>query len=187
MVFSKLFGCEMPSAYYGNRRYELVQSSNVVLIGQLVGSNVNSTNVKNLLTQGKLGDVIQANGVYGQHTMVLEGTSDTGVTVYHCNKNGDCGVYEDTYSWDNFAYLYGSATNGSDNGISLYRAHNYATIYGDGANLFYDDTVNFVIDENGVLTKYNGWQKFVKIPDTVTAIGANAFKNTCSILRLFPA
>ena len=184
MVFSKLFGCEMPSAYYGNRRYELVPGDNVVLIGQLVGSNVNTTNVKNLLTQGKLGDVIQANGVYGQHTMILEGTSDAGVTVYQCNKSGECGVYEDTYSWDTFVYLYGSASNGSDNGISLYRAHNYASIYGDGTNLFYDDTLNFVIDANGVLTKYNGWQKFVKIPDTVTAIGDEAFKNNTSMLSV---
>jgi len=184
MVFSKLFGCEMPSAYYGNRRYELVPGDNVVLIGQLVGSNVNTTNVKNLLTQGKLGDVIQANGVYGQHTMILEGTSDAGVTVYQCNKSGECGVYEDTYSWDTFVYLYGSASNGSDNGISLYRAHNYASIYGDGTNLFYDDTVNFIIDANGVLTKYNGWQKFVKIPDTVTAIGDEAFKNNTSMISV---
>ena len=184
MVFYKLFGCEMPSSYYGSRRYELTPSDTVVLIGRYVGNEVNEKNAKALLTQGKLGDVIQANGVYGQHTMIFEGTSDAGVTVYQCNKNGECGVYEDTYSWATFAQMYGSASNGSDNGISLYRAYNYATIYGDGENLFYDDTVNFVISEDGTLTKYNGWQRYVTIPDTVTAIGDSAFKNNTTMISV---
>lgn len=73
MVFYKLFGCEMPSSYYGSRRYELTPSDTVVLIGRYVGNEVNEKNAKALLTQGKLGDVIQANGVYGQHTMIFEG------------------------------------------------------------------------------------------------------------------
>ena len=184
MVFYKLFGCEMPSSYYGSRRYELTPSDTVVLIGRYVGNEVNEKNAKLLLTQGKLGDVIQANGVYGQHTMIFEGASDAGVTVYQCNTNGDCGVYEDTYSWAAFAQMYGSASNGSDNGISLYRAYNYATIYGDGENLFYDDTVNFVISEDGTLTKYNGWQRYVTIPDTVTAIGDSAFKNNTTMISV---
>ena len=184
MVFYKLFGCEMPSSYYGSRRYELTPSDTVVLIGRYVGNEVNEKNAKALLTQGKLGDVIQANGVYGQHTMIFEGASDAGVTVYQCNKNGECGVYEDTYSWATFAQMYGSASNGSDNGISLYRAYNYATIYGDGENLFYDDTVNFVISEDGTLTKYNGWQRYVTIPDTVTAIGDSAFKNNTTMISV---
>ena len=184
MVFYKLFGCEMPSSYYGSRRYELTPSDTVVLVGRYVGNEVNEKNAKALLTQGKLGDVIQANGVYGQHTMIFEGASDAGVTVYQCNKNGECGVYEDTYSWATFAQMYGSASNGSDNGISLYRAYNYATIYGDGENLFYDDTVNFVISEDGTLTKYNGWQRYVTIPDTVTAIGDSAFKNNTTMISV---
>ena len=184
MVFYKLFGCEMPSSYYGSRRYELTPGDTVVLIGRYVGNEVNEKNAKALLTQGKLGDVIQANGVYGQHTMIFEGASDAGVTVYQCNKNGECGVYEDTYSWAAFAQMYGSASNGSDNGISLYRAYNYATIYGDGENLFYDDTVNFIISEDGTLTKYNGWQRYVTIPDAVTAIGDSAFKNNTTMISV---
>ena len=43
---------------------------------------------------------------------------------------------------------------------------------------------DFVIDENGVLTKYNGWQRYVVIPEGVTAIGNNAFKNNDKIVRV---
>ena len=49
--------------------------------------------------------------------------------------------------------------------------------------MFYDYSFNFVI-ENGVLKKYNGWQAFVEIPDTVTAIGDEAFKNNTSMVSV---
>lgn len=36
---------------------------------------------------------------------------------------------------------------------------------------------NFEIDENGVLTRFTGWHRLVEIPEGVTAIGVNAFKD----------
>lgn len=76
MVFSLLFGCEMPSAYYGSARYQYATENNVELVGQLTGGDVTAANVSNLMAQAKVGDIIQANGAaYGQHTMVMAGAT----------------------------------------------------------------------------------------------------------------
>lgn len=189
IVFSRLFGCEMPLKYYGNAKYKYQSSENVTLVGQLAGSNVNETSAKNLLSQGKLGDIIQACGAaYGQHTMVFVSADDTGVTVYDCNAHlnssePDCVIHQWTINWNTWASWYGTGSSSSENGISLYRAANYAQIYGDGDGMFYDDSVNFVI-ENGVLVKYNGWQSMVEIPDTVKEIGDNAFYGNTSMMSV---
>ena len=184
MIFAMLFGCDMPSQYYGNAAYQYAHDTNVTLVDQLVGSEVTADNIKTLLSNGSLGDIIQGYGTpYGQHTMVLVGTSDSGATVYQCNMNGECGIYQSEYSWTWLASRYGMGDATSSNGLSLYHADNYSSIYGDGSDLFYDDSVNFVISD-GVLTKYNGWQKIVTIPDTVTSIGANAFKNNTTMISV---
>ena len=190
MVFYQLFGCNMPNRYYGNAKYKYQSEENVDLVGQISGSSVTTDSAKNLLQQGKLGDIIQAcgSGNGGQHTMVLVSADDNGVTVYDCNarlsaSEPACVIHQWTIKWSTWASYYGSGDSSSENGISLYRASNYAQIYGDGDGMFYDDSVNFVI-ENGVLKKYNGWQTFVEIPDTVTAIGDEAFKNNTSMVSV---
>ena len=189
MVFYQLFGCNMPNRYYGNARYKYQSEENVDLVGQISGSSVTTDSAKNLLQQGKLGDIIQAcgSGNGGQHTMVFVSADDNGVTVYDCNarlsaSEPACVIHQWTIKWSTWASYYGSGDSSSENGISLYRASNYAQIYGDGDGMFYDDSVNFVI-ENGVLKKYNGWQTFVEIPDTVTSIGDEAFKNNTSMVH----
>ena len=190
MVFYQLFGCNMPNRYYGNAKYKYQSEENVDLVGQISGSSVTTDSAKNLLQQGKLGDIIQAcgSGNGGQHTMVFVSADDNGVTVYDCNarlsaSEPACVIHQWTIKWSTWASYYGSGDSSSENGISLYRASNYAQIYGDGDGMFYDDSVNFVI-ENGVLKKYNGWQTFVEIPDTVTAIGDEAFKNNTSMVSV---
>ena len=190
MIFYQLFGCNMPNRYYGNAKYKYQSEENVDLVGQISGSSVTTDSVKNLLQQGKLGDIIQAcgSGNGGQHTMVFVSADDNGVTVYDCNarlsaSEPACVIHQWTIKWSTWASYYGSGDSSSENGISLYRASNYAQIYGDGDGMFYDDSVNFVI-ENGVLKKYNGWQTFVEIPDTVTAIGDEAFKNNTSMVSV---
>lgn len=139
---------------------------NVDLIGQISGSSVTAESAKSLLQQGKLGDIIQACGVNngGQHTMIFVSADEGGVTVYDCNARMNasepaCVIHQWTINWNNWASYYGTGDSSSENGISLYRASNYAQIYGNGDGMFYDDSVNFVI-ENSVLTKYNGWQTF---------------------------
>ena len=190
MVFYQLFGCNMPNRYYGNAKYKYQSEENVDLVGQISGSGVTTDSAKNLLQQGKLGDIIQAcgSGNGGQHTMVFVSADDNGVTVYDCNarlsaSEPACVIHQWTIKWSTWASYYGSGDSSSENGISLYRASNYAQIYGDGDGMFYDDSVNFVI-ENGVLKKYNGWQTFVEIPDTVTSIGDEAFKNNTSMVSV---
>ena len=190
MVFYQLFGCNMPNRYYGNAKYKYQSEENVDLVGQISGSSVTTDSAKNLLQHGKLGDIIQAcgSGNGGQHTMVFVSADDNGVTVYDCNarlsaSEPACVIHQWTIKWSTWASYYGSGDSSSENGISLYRASNYAQIYGDGDGMFYDDSVNFVI-ENGVLKKYNGWQTFVEIPDTVTSIGDEAFKNNTSMVSV---
>ncbi|MBQ9437790.1 MAG: leucine-rich repeat protein, partial [Lachnospiraceae bacterium] len=190
MVFSKIFGCEMPSCYLGNARYKYANENNVSLIGQLSGNGVNSASVQSLMAQGKTGDVIQASGAkYGQHTMVFAALEEDGVRVYDCNahlsqEEPDCMIHYWVVKYSTFADWYGTGSDATgENGISLYRALNYGEIYGDGSNLFYDDSVNFVISD-GVLTKYNGQQQFVVIPDGVTSIGKEAFKNNKTIVSV---
>lgn len=87
--------------------------------------------------------------------MVFVSADDNGVTVYDCNarlsaSEPACVIHQWTIKWSTWASYYGSGDSSSENGISLYRASNYAQIYGDGDGMFYDDSVNFVI-ENGVL------------------------------------
>ena len=184
MVFNLLFGCDMPKAYKGKKRYELVDNTNVTVIGQLSGSNVTADNMKKLVSQGKLGDVTQGYGApYGQHTMILQELTDTGAVFYQCNLYGECDIYTKLYTWEYLAGRYGTGDGTSGNGFTLYRANNYGTVYGDGSDLFYDDSVNFVIND-GVLVKYNGWQSHVVIPDTVTAIGDGAFQNNKTMMTV---
>ena len=190
MVFSLLFGCEMPNRYNSAARYKYTSDSNVELVGQLAAAEVTLANVKSLMQSGKAGDIIQASGAaYGQHTMVFLAATDSGVQVYDCNSHitanePDCTIHNWVITYEKLAEWYGSGGGGyGENGISLYRASNYGTIYGNGDALFYDDSVNFVI-EDGVLKKYNGFQRFVVIPDAVTAIGSDAFKNNKNMITV---
>ena len=189
MVFSKLFGCEMPASYKGAKRYEYSNENNVNLVGQLEGSAVTASAVKDLFASARVGDIIQGCGsTWGQHTMVLVGVTDTGIQVYDCNSNNDNKVHTKSITWDRLASRYGSSTTYA-NGISIYEADNYSEIYGDGDSVFFDDTANFTINEEGCITKYTGSQRVVIIPDTigditVTGIGENVFKNNARMVTV---
>lgn len=189
MVFSKLFGCEMPASYKGAKRYEYSNENNVNLVGQLEGSAVTASAVKDLFASARVGDIIQGCGsTWGQHTMVLIGVTDTGIQVYDCNSNNDNKVHTKSITWDRLATRYGSSATYA-NGISIYEADNYSEIYGDGDSVFFDDTANFTINDEGCITKYTGSQRIVIIPDTinditVTEIGESVFKNNTRIVMV---
>ena len=189
MVFFFLYGKEMPARYYSNARYQYRDDNGVNKVGQLTG-NFTAAQVQQLFAQAKIGDVIQASTTAssGQHTMIFTGLTSKGITVYDCNAAvngcapGGCGINEWERSYSELAkgtYGYGS----SNGGITIYRADNYASIYGDGDDVFYDDSANFII-KDGVLVKYTGWQPFVEIPDTVTAIGDEAFLNNKTMIHV---
>ena len=189
MVFSKLFGCEMPASYKGAKRYEYSNENNVNLVGQLEGNAVTASAVKDLFASARVGDIIQGCGsTWGQHTMVLIGVTDTGIQVYDCNSNNDNKVHTKSITWDRLATRYGSSATYA-NGISIYEADNYSEIYGDGDSVFFDDTANFTINDEGCITKYTGSQRIVIIPDTinditVTGIGENVFKNNARMITV---
>lgn len=189
MVFFFLYGKEMPARYYSNARYQYRDENGVNKVGQLTG-NFTAAQVQQLFAQAKIGDVIQASTTAssGQHTMIFTGLTSKGITVYDCNAAvngcapGGCGINEWERSYSELAkgtYGYGS----SNGGITIYRADNYASIYGDSDDVFYDDSANFII-KDGVLVKYTGWQPFVEIPDTVTAIGDEAFLNNKTMIHV---
>ena len=123
-------------------------------VGQLTG-NFTAAQVQQLFAQAKIGDVIQASTTAssGQHTMIFTGLTSKGITVYDCNAAvngcapGGCGINEWERSYSELAkgtYGYGS----SNGGITIYRADNYASIYGDGDDVFYDDSANFIISSS---------------------------------------
>ena len=197
MVFFNLFGVSLPGCYLGSAKYEYTSSETVEIVGQLTGADVTVSNLADLFSKAKLGDIIQACGRdFEQHTMVFVNYSDKGLTLYDCNFRytdasvedyGSCFVHQRTYSLSEFAGWYDNVgTYDVANGVTLYHATNYEYIYGGEDVIFYDDSVNFVISD-GVLTKYNGSQKYVEIPAEVTSIGANAFKNNDYIISVaFP-
>ncbi len=191
LVFYNLYGIHMNTTYIYDHRYMYRDSGSINLVSQVSGSNVNADSIKGVMASARIGDVIQACGAtYGQHSMIFMGLTDNGICVYDCNAHPDlndsrdCVIHEWTVSYNTLASWYGSSSSTYGvNGISVYRASNYSQIYGDGTDLFYDDSVNFVI-EDGVLKKYNGYQAFVEIPDTVTEIGPGAFKNNTTMLNI---
>ena len=191
LVFYNLYGIHMNTTYISDHRYMYRDSGSINLVSQVSGSNVNADSIKKVMASARIGDVIQACGAtYGQHSMIFMGLTDNGICVYDCNAHPDlndsrdCVIHEWTVSYNTLASWYGSSSSTYGvNGISVYRASNYSQIYGDGTELFYDDSVNFVI-EDGVLKKYNGYQAFIEIPDTVTEIGTEAFKNNTTMLNV---
>ena len=152
IVFYNLFGCDMPAAYYNARRYEYVNTNNVILIGQLEGvAEVSTQNVKALLSQARMGDIIQACGSY-HHTMVVVEADDSGVVLYDANSLGDDVIRQTRKSYEEMAQIYGRVHTSSQTGMSLYRAANYDSLYGDfvaiDASNFPDATFRSYIAEN---------------------------------------
>ena len=190
MVFNKLFGYNV-TGYIGSDRSVLQNETNVIKVGQLKGNNVTKDKLKTIFANAKIGDFLQVcGGKYGQHSSIITSVDDGGVNVYDCNWSTTeyCVIKTHKFTWDNLVSLYSSPYTTKDgkvipNGVSIYRANNYTSIYGNGEDLFYDDSVNFVI-QDGVLIKYNGWQPYVIIPDDVVEIGARAFEDNDNIIGI---
>ncbi len=80
-------------------------------------TNFSYSNVQNLLSNAKIGDVLQFNSPK-QHTMIIKSINDGSVTVYHSNWDN-----KDTVRLDTFSFGYFSGRNSSK--LSLLRSDNY--------------------------------------------------------------
>jgi len=117
-VFYQLFGLSLPTSYNSNL-YTLSSSNNITQVGQTTSAN--ATNTKTILSQARIGDVIQARtSSGGMHSMVVKSVNNSEVTILDANTNGDCRIHNRTMTWSNFASRYPAFT--------LYRSRNYPTV-----------------------------------------------------------
>lgn len=67
----------------------------------------NSSSLKGLLQGLPTGTHIRVNTRSGNiHSMAVIRTSEQGITVYHANFDLHCGVYYDTFTWEDYAYKF---------------------------------------------------------------------------------
>ena len=187
-VFSLIYDCEMP---IGLNAYRLERRDNVELLGSITKNDLSESGVKALLSKAKKGDIIVGWNQYKANGMLVLGVGETGITVYDCDSHIGSEYVKGKVSSRLISYsaLAEGFKKSNDEqmftpGFSLYRALVCGRIStGMGTNLeyaTYDDSVNYVISD-GVLTGYNGKRSVLDIPEGVTQIADNCFKNRTSI------
>ena len=187
-VFSLIYDCEMP---IGLNAYRLERRDNVELLGSITKNDLSESGVKALLSKAKKGDIIVGWNQYKANGMLVLGVGETGITVYDCDSHigGEYVKGKVSSRLISYSALAEGFKKSNDEqmftpGFSLYRALVCGRISnGMGTNLeyaTYDDSVNYVIND-GVLTGYNGKRSVLDIPEGVTKIADNCFKNRTSI------
>ena len=119
-VFYALYGCCMPNSYCRETWYQFDSLENLRLIGQLTQKEISENSVRQLLSQGKPGDIIQYGTSSYPHTMLLLQTEADGFQVYDCNYDNQCTVMIRQVSYQALAAEIGS--DSSRCGVTLYRA-----------------------------------------------------------------
>ena len=189
-VFRTLYENIIDGTVASDKQYEYSRPYQTTKIGTLHGSEVSEDAIGILISKAKVGDVILGYGEkYGLHSMIFKEVTDNGIVVYDScwdnEKNGDYTVLLHEIPYTELAEWVGNGTSESEGGLSLYHFISYNSLYKRNSEIQADDKDNFIIDENGVLTGYKGYKTFVKIPDTVKAIGDNAFKNNDMIRNIY--
>ena len=189
-VFRTLYENIIDGTVASDKQYVYSRPYQTTKIGTLHGSEVSEDAVGILISKAKVGDVILGYGEkYGLHSMIFKEATDNGIVVYDScwdkEKNGDYTVLLHEIPYTELAEWVGNGTSESEGGLSLYHFISYNSLYKRNSEIQADDKDNFIIDENGVLTGYKGYKTFVKIPDTVKAIGDNAFKNNDMIRNIY--
>ncbi|MCQ2472134.1 MAG: hypothetical protein MJ147_08870 [Clostridia bacterium] len=87
-VIYEVFG-KNKNGGYRSWTYAGVSTSGMKTIGSI--TSFSSSNVKNLLSKAKPGDVLQFN-TPKQHTMIVYSVDSTGVKIYDCNWDNNCGI-----------------------------------------------------------------------------------------------
>ena len=189
-VFRTLYENIIDGTVASDKQYVYSRPYQTTKIGTLHGSEVSEDAIGILISKAKVGDVILGYGEkYGLHSMIFKEATDNGIVVYDScwdkEKNGDYTVLLHEIPYIELAEWVGNGTSESEGGLSLYHFISYNSLYKRNSEIQADDKDNFIIDENGVLTGYKGYKTFVKIPDTVKAIGDNAFKNNDMIRNIY--
>ena len=189
-VFRTLYENIIDGTVASDKQYVYSRPYQTTKIGTLHGNEVSEDAVGILISKAKVGDVILGYGEkYGLHSMIFKEATDNGIVVYDScwdkEKNGDYTVLLHEIPYTELAEWVGNGTSESEGGLSLYHFISYNSLYKRNSEIQADDKDNFIIDENGVLTGYKGYKTFVKIPDTVKAIGDNAFKNNDMIRNIY--
>ena len=195
MVFNTVFDKIMSPRVDSRYQYQLVNEANVRKIGQLKEGEVTAAALKTLFADARIGDVVISSGKDDYcHAMILLSVNENSITVYDCNSRFH-GTYDTAniiqqydFGYDAMAGSFNSHGSYSDMaGIAVYRAIRKISTSNSGSNLYYkefDDSVNYVV-ENGVLTAYKGSCSKIEIPDGVTEIAADCFKNKTFIKYVY--
>lgn len=142
-IFNDLF-CKGYIGSYDGNKYYIPSPNGANEIGRKW--NINSSDAKSLLSQAQIGDFIQVRrrGKDYGHTMIVAGVSDSGITIFDCNSDGQCGVRLYAQDWATFA--------SKNIGMSLYHSTAYPTVTKTTATL----DVNGYLDgnESGSLEGY---------------------------------
>lgn len=116
LVVYNLFG-KNSSGGYRSWSYAGVSTSGMKTLGSI--TSYSATNVKNLLNGAKCGDVLQFNTTK-QHSMIIYSVDSSGVTVYDCNWDNNCGIRK--------AHVgFGTWSGRNSSKLTLLRSDNYPT------------------------------------------------------------
>lgn len=119
MVIYNIFGKNSSGGYRG-WNYAGVSTSGMNVIGSI--TSFSSSNVQSLLSKAKCGDVLQFDQTK-QHTMIVYSVDSTGVTVYDCNWDNNCGISKRHSS-------FGAWAGRNSSKLTLLRSNNYESIDG---------------------------------------------------------
>lgn len=114
-VFGKYNSSRYRSWYYNG-----TSTSGMTIVGSV--TNYSSSNVKNLLSKAKCGDVLQFDDAK-KHSMIVYSVDSSGVTVYDCNWDNNCGISK-RYS------SFGAWSGRNSRKLTLLRSDNYSKIDG---------------------------------------------------------
>jgi len=106
---------------YRTWNYSGTSATGMNVIGST--TSFSSSNVKNLLSNAKCGDILQFNTTK-QHTMIVYAVDSDGVWIYDCNWDNNCGISLRKSS-------FGAWSSRNSTKLTLMRASNYSEIDGD--------------------------------------------------------
>ena len=108
------------SSRYRSWAYNGTSTSGMTIVGSV--TNYSSSNVKNLLSKAKCGDVLQFDDAK-KHSMIVYSVDSSGVTVYDCNWDNNCGISK-RYS------SFGAWSGRNSRKLTLLRSDNYFKVDG---------------------------------------------------------